>query len=140
MKFWIKLRQKGYFRTRKMNIAIELYIFKLIYILNLSFNKQFWFLEQISKKKYTSGRKHEKMNITIHIRISLSTDFQLKLTIEIFWTKVAKKGSYFIFLKHKIDITIEFCIFELVFVSNFTLNKQFWIFGPNLSKKEKQKT
>ena len=39
-------------------------------------------------------------------------------------------------LKHKIDTTIEFRIFELVFVSNFTLNKQFWIFEPNLQKKD----
>ena len=36
----------------------------------------------------------------------------------------------------KMDTTIEFCIFELVFVPNFTLNKQFWIFGPNLPKKD----
>ena len=51
-----------------MDIAIELYIFKLIYILNLSFNKQFWFLEQISKKKYTSGRKYKKMIIAIELK------------------------------------------------------------------------
>ena len=36
----------------------------------------------------------------------------------------------------KIDSTIEFWIFELVFLSNFTLSKQFWIFGPNLTKKD----
>ena len=72
----------------------------------------------------------------LHIRISLSTNFQLKLTIAIFWTKFAKKGSYFQSKTDKIDTTIEFCIFELVFVSNFTLNKQFWIFGPNLPKKD----
>ena len=34
------------------------------------------------------------------------------------------------------DTTIEFNIFELVFVSNSTLNKQFGIFGPNLPKKD----
>ena len=71
------------------------------------------------------------MNITIHIRISLSTNFQLKLTIEIFWTKFAKKGSYFQSKTDKIDTTIEFCIFELVFVSNFTLKN-----GPHLPKKD----
>ena len=32
--------------------------------------------------------------------------------------------------------TIELCVYELVFVSNFTLNKQFWIFGKNLPKKD----
>ena len=60
----------------------------------------------------------------------------IKLTIPTFWTKFAKKGSYFQSKTDKIDTTIEFCIFELVFVSNFTLNKQFWIFGPNLPKKD----
>ena len=72
-------------------------------------------------------------------RISLSTNFQLKLTIAIFWTKFAEKGSYFQPKTEKIDTTIEFCIFQLVFVSNFTLNKQFWIFGPNLPKKDMAK-
>ena len=61
-----------------------------------------------------------------------------------FLTKFAKKGSYFQSKTNKIDTTIEFCIFELVFVSNFTLNNQFWIFGPNSPKKDiygqKQKT
>ena len=52
-----------------------------------------------------------------------------------FWTKFTKKSSYFQSKTDKIDTTIEFCILELVFVSNFTLNKQFWIFGPNLPKK-----
>ena len=29
--FWIKITQKGYFRTKAMKITIEFYIFKLIY-------------------------------------------------------------------------------------------------------------
>ena len=33
------------------------------------------------------------------------------------------------------DITIEFGMFVLVFVPNFILNKELWIFGPNLRKK-----
>ena len=139
LNFWFKLTQKGYFRTKKTKITIELYIFKLIKILNFSFNKPFWFLEQISKKKYTSSRKHKKNEHhywILHIRISVSTNFQLNLTIAIFWTKFAEKGSYFQSKADKTDSTIEFCIFKLVFVSNFTLNKQFWIFGPNLPKKD----
>ena len=32
------------------------------------------------------------------------------------------------------NITTEFCVFELVKVPNFTLNWQFWFFGPNLAK------
>ena len=30
LSFWIKLTQKGYFRTKKNEIIIEFYIFKLI--------------------------------------------------------------------------------------------------------------
>ena len=70
------------------------------------------------------------------IRISLNTNFQLKLTILIFGPNLPKKSSYFQSKTDKIDTTIEFCIFELVFVSDFTLNKQFSIFGPNLPKKD----
>ena len=110
-----------------MEITIEFDIFKLIEILNFSFNKQFWLLEQISKKSILLGE---------NTKISVSTNFQLKLTIATFWTRSAKKGSYFQPKTDKIDTTIEFCIFKLVFVSNFTLNKQFWIFGPNLPKKD----
>ena len=33
------------------------------------------------------------------------------------------------------DTTIESCLYELVFVSNFTLNKQCWVFWQNLLKK-----
>ena len=32
------------------------------------------------------------------------------------------------------DTNIELYISELVFVPNFTLNKQFWIFGPSSPK------
>ena len=47
LNFWVKLTQKGYFWTKKMKIIIEFYIFKLILIVNFSFNKQFGLLEQI---------------------------------------------------------------------------------------------
>ena len=94
-----------------MEITIEFYIFKLIEILNFSFNKQFWLLEQISKKSILLGE---------NTKISVSTNFQLKLTIATFWNKSAKKGSYFQSKTDKIYTTIECCIFELVFVSNLT--------------------
>ena len=71
----------------------------------------------------------------LNIWIRLSTTFQLRLTIVIFWTKFAKNGSYFQSKTDKIDTTIEFCIFRLVFVSIFTLSKQFWIFRPNMPKR-----
>ena len=58
------------------------------------------------------------------------------MTILFFGPNFPKKVSYFQFKTDKIDTTIKVCIFELVFVSNFTLNKQFRIFGPNLPKKD----
>ena len=35
----------------------------------------------------------------------------------------------------KVNTVIDFYIFELVYVSSFTLNWQFWFFKPNLPKK-----
>ena len=64
------------------------------------------------------------MNITIeflHIRISLGTKFQLKLTILIFSTKIAQKG-YFQLKTEKGYTTIKFCIIKLVRVPSLTLN------------------
>ena len=46
-----------------------------------------------------------------------------------FGPNLPKKGSYF-------QSEIEFCILELVFLSNLTLNKQFCLFGPNLLVKD----
>ena len=56
--------------------------------------------------------------------------------MRLFWSNLPKKGSYFQSNADEIDTTIEFCIFELVFESSFALNKQFWISGPNLTKKD----
>ena len=51
LNFWIKLTQKGYFRTKKMKITIEFYIFKLIWILNFSF-KKFYLWNKFPKNVY----------------------------------------------------------------------------------------
>ena len=96
-------------------------------------------MKQISKKKVyfrSKTQKNEHRYWILHIRINLSTNFQLKLTIAIFGTKFAKNDSYCQPKTGKIDTIIEFCIFQLVFLSDFTLHKQFWIFGPNLLKKD----
>ena len=54
---------------------------------------------------------------------------------EFFGPNLHKKGSYFQSETDKKDTTIEFCIFGLGLASNSTLNKQLWVFGPNLPKK-----
>ena len=45
-----------------------------------------------------------------------------------------QKGCFW-YKTEKVNITIEFCIFELIQVANFSLNWQFWFVGPNLPKK-----
>ena len=135
MNFWIKLTQKGYFLTKKkwkyhriLHIQINLHIQISLHIQINQDSKfqlqQFWFSEKISEKSIllVENTKNEHNYWILHIEISLSTNFQFKLTIAYFWTKFAKKGSYFQSKTDKIDTTIEFCIFELIFVSNFTLN------------------
>ena len=126
LNFWIKLTQKGYFLTKKKK---NYHRIQHIQILDSKFQLQQKVLifGTNYQKKYIS-RKHKKrtsLQFFIFELPILSTAFQLKLTITIFQTKLAKKGSYFQSKTDKIDNIIEFCIFELVFVSNFTLNKQF---------------
>ena len=72
-------------------------------------------------KNGKSGHYH----LILHIQIKLDDIFQLKLTILIFWTKFIQE-RYFRFKTEKMNITIEFCIFELIKVKNFSLNWQFW--------------
>ena len=52
----------------------------------------------------------------------------------VFWKKIPKKG-YFRSKTENMTITIQFFIFELVYVPNFSLNWQFSFFGQNLPKK-----
>ena len=70
----------------------------------------------------------------MHIRISLSIKFHLKLTMLNFWTKFAREG-YFPSKMKKVNTTIELYIYELVSVSNFGLHWQFQFFGPHFPKK-----
>ena len=133
MNFWIKLTQKGYFRTKKNEnchwlLDCKFQLQQAILIFGISFPKKVYFRSKT--------QKNEHHYWVLHIGISLSTNFQLKLIITILWTKFSKKGSYFQSITDKIDTTTEFYIFKLVFVSNFTLNKQSWILGPNLRKKD----
>ena len=43
--------------------------------------------------------------------------------------------QYFPSQTEKLNIPIEFCMFELEYVLNLILNKQFWMLGWNLPKK-----
>ena len=129
--FWIKFTQKGYFRSKitNVNTTIKFCIFKLILVPNFSLNWQFWFFGPNLLKKSISSTKQKKWTPPLNssIQINLGTKSQLKLAILTFWTKFSQKGipdwkqkkicpqnRYFRSKTVKVNITIEFYIFELV--------------------------
>ena len=118
-----------------MNKTIKFCIVRLVWIPNftLTSNVEFW--GQICPKKIFSVKndKSEHHHWMLHIRISLGTKFKLRLTILIFQTKFAQK-VYFRSKSAKVNITIEFSIFKLFLVLNFSLNWKFWFFRPYLPK------
>ena len=63
--------------------------------------------------------------------INICSKFQLQQIIFIFGTNFQKKDTS----GQKLNSTIEFFILELVLVPIFSLNWQFFFFGPSLSKK-----
>ena len=80
--FWIKLTQKWYFRTKKMKINNEFYIFKLIYILNFTLNN-FDFWEKFSKKSILPVEIRKKINITIEFFMLNWSKYQLQLKLTV---------------------------------------------------------
>ena len=80
------------------------------------------------------NRKRHHHQWTVYFRISLGNKFQLKVTILILWTKFAQK-RYFWWKTEKVNITIEICLFELVWIPNFNVNWQFLFFGGKLATK-----
>ena len=107
-----------------MNITFEFCIFELP---NFRLNWQFWFFgPNLPYRVFlVENWRSEHHSWSLHIWIRLSTKFQPKLTNLIFWIKFAQKG-HFLSKRAKLNITIEFCLFELVNVPNFNLNWQFW--------------
>ena len=81
---------------------------------------------QSKANKITPPRNFVYSNYSLY-QISL-------LTILSFWTKFAQE-KYLWSKTEKVHIIIEFRIFKLVLVPNFSLNWQFWFFWPDLPKK-----
>ena len=71
-----------------------------------------------------------------YIQIGRGTKFQFKQAILIFWTELTRR-KYFRSKTEKLNISIEFSIFELVYIPNFVLIRQSWFSGPNLLEKGK---
>ena len=89
-----------------------------------------FFLDQICPPKIfpveTRKIEHHYHHWILHIWISLDVKFQLKLTILSFWTKFVQK-RYFRSKTEEVNITVEFCIFELGLMPFFSLTKNFYI-------------
>ena len=87
--------------------------------LNWQFRFFFFFLMKFSRK-IICNKANEEDHWFLHIRISLGTKFQLKLTISNFWNKFAQR-EYFQSKVENLNTTIEFWIFELDYIANFIL-------------------
>ena len=119
-----------------MNSAIEFYIFEFVLGTKLQLKPTIWFLVPNLPKKCVSDpkQKSEHLHWILHVGISLGTKFQLKLTSLIFWTKFTPKWCFWSNAE-KLNSAIDFCIFELVEVLNFSLNRQFWNVGAKFAQK-----
>ena len=90
---WLKMTKKDKWRSvgskgKNVNITVEFCIFKLALVPNFSLNWQLKFFDPICPKWAfcVENRKREHYCWVLHIRISVHTKFQLKLTTSSFWT------------------------------------------------------
>ena len=117
---------------QKINLCeISLFTFSVIFLRKCQKNNPWTHSLQQNKKAMS---KKSEWHCILHVRISLSNKFQLKLTILTFWTKFLQNGC-FRSKTEKVNNAIEFFIFELVQVTHFSLNWKFWFFRSNLPKK-----
>ena len=83
-------RQMTFSRVKRknVNVTVEFCIFKLALVPNFSLNWQLKFFDPICPKWAfcVENRKREHYCWVLHIRISVHTKFQLKLTTSSFWT------------------------------------------------------
>ena len=134
MHIQISLDTKFHLKLTLLNFRIsEFYIFNLILILNFSFNTQFWFLEQTSKKAYFRSKTEKGehlywiLQLLIFELVEIPT-FSLNWQFD-FLDQICPE-RYFQSKTEKVNIIIENSIFKLVLVPNFHLNWQFWFFWP----------
>ena len=72
-------------------------------------------------KLHDPNKKKKRLPVPNILSEIVGTKFQLKLKILILLTKFAQK-RYFWSKTEKVNITIEFCIFELVWIPNLSLD------------------
>ena len=115
LNFGTKVTQKRiYFKIRKSeHHHWILHIWISLSTKFYSKQKTFEFWNQISPKRVfpVENGKREHHQWILHIRISLNTKFHFKQIIFNFGNKLVQK-RYFWSKTEKVNITIEFCIFE----------------------------
>ena len=89
--FWTKFTQKVYFQSKKekVNITIDFYTFKWLWVLNFSLDWQFWFFGTNLPKKGISG---QKFHWILHIWINLDIKLCSKNQFWILGPNLPKKG------------------------------------------------
>ena len=114
LNFWTKLTQEGYFRSKKEKNENHHPSSTIEFQISASTNN-FDFSKQFSKTRILPNQKwkNEHHHWILHIHISLGIKLYFDQTILNFGTKFAQ-NSYLRSKTIKINITIEFCIFELV--------------------------
>ena len=133
MTIWTKFGQKGHFQTKTKKS--EQYHWILEIQIGPATKFQLKLIILIFWTKFARKNKaNEHYYWILHIRISLGIKFQLKLIILTFATKFAQKGHFWLKTK-KVNTVTEFRIFELIWVSSFTLNWQFWFFWTKFAQK-----
>ena len=123
MKLGTSFVQKWNFcsKMEKVDINIEFCIFELVKVPNFSLNWKFWGFGLNLPNKGISCLKQKKWTPPLSSAYSNLPMNQISFKkILNFGTKFAQKG-YFLSKTEKVNIAIEFCIFELVYVQNFSL-------------------
>ena len=138
--FFDQIGPKSYFwsKTEKVNIIIELCIFKLVLVPNFRLAWKFWYFWPNLPKKGFPGLKQKKWTshifyIILLIQIGLvrnlssnwkSCFFGTNLPKKLFLVKIWKSEHHHWILHIQISL-----------VRNLSSNWQFWFFGPNWPKK-----
>ena len=121
---------KRYFRskTENMNVIITFRLFNLVLVPNFNLNWWLLFFWLDLPKKSFSGKVNPTFFLYNFAYSNWSrAKFQLKLTLLISVEQIYPK-RHFLSKTEKVNIIIEFDIFKVVFVPNFSLSWQFDFF------------
>ena len=116
----------------KVNITNEFCIFELIEVPNFSLNRKVWFIGPNLPEKDISGQKQKKWKLPLHFAYSIYSEYQISLYTNNFesWDQICQKRVFLVENRKK-NIPIEFYIFQLVGVPNFTIRIQWGLISTN---------